>query len=239
MFDAAMHPRVFVIPRSSPTGRTAARLLRVASALGLVVLCTCASHPSVQRDLSKLPPGQVGFDDLCGLQGYFDAIAVKTAAAPAEVDSAAIERASEFGTSRGGRARFAFEDDFQLTTLRRVLNENWKTLPPELATSHRVEIEVSWSERSGLKRVVTDSEPHLYVDGKLSPLPNHVCLSELLFGEPIYKQRRDMLGLAPLPTAHSLALAPETDAGTTDAAATSPALPSSKTGAAPKAAAKE
>ena len=72
MFDAAMH-------RSVVTSRifSLARLERAAFMLGLVGLCTCASHPSVQRDLSKMPPGQVGFDDLCGLQSYFDAIAIK------------------------------------------------------------------------------------------------------------------------------------------------------------------
>ena len=233
MFGAAMY-RSVVTSRSF----TIARLERAACALGLAALCTCASHPSVQRDLSKMPPGQVGFDDLCGLQSYFDAIAIKTTTPPAEVDGADIERASESGTSRGGRTRFAFESDFQLATVRRVLNENWKTLPLELPNSHRVEIEVSWSERSGLKRVVTDSEPQLFVDGKLSPLPNHVCLSELLFGEPIYKQRRDMLGLAPLPTAHSLALAPEADAGTTDAPVT-PAAPASSNSASPAKASKD
>jgi hypothetical protein len=204
--------------------------------VGLVALCACASHPKVQRDLSKMPPGQVGFDDLCGLQSYFDAIAIKTATAPAEVDGADIERASESGTSRGGRTRFAFDSDFQLATVRRVLNENWKALPIDLPNSHRIEIEVSWSERSGLKRVVTDSEPQLFVDGKPSPLPNHVCLSELLFGEPIYKQRRDMLGLAPLPTAHSLALTPEPDGGAPDAAVTPPTSSSSNSAPPAKAA---
>jgi len=229
-----MHSSVVTSP-SSLIGRLRPRLGRAACALGLVALCACASHPGVQRDLSKMPPGQVGFDDLCGLQSYFDAIAIKTAAPPAEVDGADIERASESGTSRGGRTRFAFESDFQLGTVRRVLNENWKTLPLELPNSHRVEIEVSWSERSGLKRVVTDSEPQLFVDGKPSPLPNHVCLSELLFGEPIYKQRRDMLGLAPLPTAHSLALSPEVDGGTADAPVTPSTAPSSNSASPAKA----
>lgn len=234
MFDAPMDRSVAtsVLP---PTARARMRLTRAACALGLLALGTCASHPSVQRDLSKMPPGQVGFDDLCGLQSYFDAIAIKTATAPAEVDGADIERASESGTSRGGRTRFAFESDFQLTTVRRILNENWKLLPLELPNSHLVEIEVTWSERSGLKRVVTDSEPQLFVDGKPSLLPNHVCLSELLFGEPIYKQRRDMLGLPPLPTAHSLALAPDADAGSPDASVTQAAPSSSNAGTPAKA----
>ena len=217
MFGALMYPPT-AHPSFAPSRQPRSARVVLVSVLGLAVVSTCASHTSVHRDLSKLPPGQVGFDDLCGLQDYYDAIAIKTATAPAEVDSADIERASESGGSRGGRTRFAFESDFQLANVRRVLNENWKLLPPELGASHRIEIEVAWSERSGLKRVVTDSEPQLYVEGKASLLPNHVCLSELLFGEPIYRQRRDMLGLPPLPTAHSLALRPDTDAGSSDVA---------------------
>src|SRR5665213_503074 len=33
----------------------------------------------VSRDLSAVPPGQVGFDDMCGLQAYFDALEIERA----------------------------------------------------------------------------------------------------------------------------------------------------------------
>jgi hypothetical protein len=189
--------------------------------LGLAAAGGCGT--AVKKDFSGIPAGQVGFDDMCGVQGYFDAIEVKQGTPPAMVDGADIERISESSTSRGGRARFAFETEFQLTAVRRVLIENWKRLPEGLPTARRIEINVNWSERAGLHRVASNSNPELVVDGVATPLPYHVCLSELLFGEPLYRQRRDLLGLVPQSTAHSLALAPGSDAGApADAAAPAP-----------------
>ena len=48
---------------------------RVAVVVGLVVL-PVACGIAIRRDLSALPAGQVGFDDMCGLQGYFDALQI-------------------------------------------------------------------------------------------------------------------------------------------------------------------
>ena len=45
----------------------------------------------------------------------------------------------------GGKERFAFENDFQLKHLRRVLNENWRRLPEQVATAKKIEIEVQWA----------------------------------------------------------------------------------------------
>lgn len=178
-------------------------------AVAVFALTTGCGATAVKRDLSGIPAGQVGFDDLCGVQDYFDEIAMNQVAAPTMVDGAEIER----GAIRGGRARFAFETPFQLMTVRRVLTENWKRLPPKLDDAHRIEINVNWSERSGLHRVANNSNPELVVDGVTTPLPYHICLSELLFGEPLYRQRRDMLGLAPRPAGHALALPPGSAAG--------------------------
>ena len=100
---------------------------------------------------------------------------------------------------RGGKERFAFDNDFQLKHLRRVLNENWRRLPESVATADKIEIEVKWSEKAGAKRVDHRRGGR---DGRSAPetfsLPYHVCLSELLYGEPLYRQRRVMWGL-PLP----------------------------------------
>ncbi|HEY7372611.1 MAG TPA: hypothetical protein VIF57_10665, partial [Polyangia bacterium] len=51
-------------------------------------------------------------------------------------------------------------------------------------------------------------------------LPYHVCLSELLYGEPLYRQRRTMWGL-PLPNVAPLAgpLVSDGGAGARDGAA--------------------
>ena len=92
---------------------------------------------AVQRDLSAIPPGQVGFDDMCGLQEYFDALEIKTSPPPRVVSALDLEGQSGGKPMRGGKERFAFDDDFQLKHLRRVLNENWRRLPEPIASGHR------------------------------------------------------------------------------------------------------
>ncbi|HEX3902829.1 MAG TPA: hypothetical protein VH853_08250 [Polyangia bacterium] len=153
---------------------------------------------AVQRDLSAIPPGQVGFDDMCGLQEYFDALEIQTSPPPRVVSALDLEGESNGKPLRGGKERFAFDNEFQLKNLRRVLNENWRRLPEPIAAASEIEIEVRWSEKAGSKRVVTDQDSEISAGGQSWPLPYHPCLSEILYGAPLYKQRREMWGL-PLP----------------------------------------
>ena len=86
------------------------------------------------------------------------------------------QRAGHGGAERrqgqhGGQERFAFENDFLLKHLRRVLNENWRRLPEPIATATEIEIEVRWSEKAGAKRVVTDQPSELIVGGQSWPCP--------------------------------------------------------------------
>ena len=207
-----------IAPRAVCRLKNVIAIALAAQALG------CAGSPAVKRDLSAIPVGQVGFDDMCGLQQYFDEIAQKMVAPPDLVDGADIEHVSKSTTARGGRSRFAFQTPYQIVTVRRVLDENWKNLPPKLNGAKRIDLAVNWTERAGVNRVANDSKPELFVDGVPTPLPYHVCLSELLFGEPLYRQRRNVLGLPPLPESHPLSLPPAPSAvppppsGATDAA---------------------
>jgi len=157
--------------------------------------CTIA----VRRDFATIAPGTVGFDDMCNLQEYFDTIEAKGAQAPMVVTSVDLEAQNGDKAVRGGRARFAFEGEFQLKHVRRVLNENWRRLPDELATAEKIELEVKWSEKAGVRRVVTDQDAEVGVGRESWNLPYQICLSELLYGEPLYRQRRIMWGL-PMPT---------------------------------------
>jgi len=167
--------------------------------LGAAIGVACGT--GIRRDLSAVPPGQVGFDDMCGVQGYFDAIESGTGRAPRTVSAVDLEGAASGGkVVQGGRERFAFESDFQLAQLRRVLEQNWKRLPDAVSNARAVEIEVKWSQKAGTKRVVTDQDAELSVGQESWSLPYHVCLSELLYGEPLYRQRRVALGL-PVPVA--------------------------------------
>ncbi|HXU05829.1 MAG TPA: hypothetical protein VN903_32975 [Polyangia bacterium] len=162
--------------------------------VGLSAACSIA----IRRDLSAVPAGQVGFDDMCGLQEYFDTLEIKTSAPPRVVTSRDIEGSRGGKEIRGGQERFAFENDFQLKHLKRVLNENWRRLPETVGAATAIEIEVKWTEKAGAKRVATDEDAAMTIAGETFSLPYHICLSELLYGEPLYRQRRVMWGL-PLP----------------------------------------
>jgi hypothetical protein len=176
---------------------------------------------AIRRDLSNVPPGQVGFDDMCGLQEYFDALEIHTSPPPRVVSALDLEGQSGGKPVRGGKERFAFDNDFLLKTVRRVLHDNWRGLPDdELARADKVEIEVSWSEKAATKRVVTDAPSELTIGKRSWSLPYQPCLSELLYGEPLYRERRQMWHL-PLPTVPD-AGAPEP--ATAPAPATRPAV---------------
>lgn len=184
---------------------------------GLVVLAVGCGI-AVQRDLSTIPPGQVGFDDMCGLQGYFDALEINTSPPPRIVSALDLEGQASSGKAvRGGTERFAFETPFQLKNVKRVLNENWRRLPDKVANADEIEIEVRWSEKAGTKRVVTDQDAELSVGQESWDLPYQPCLSELLYGQALYRQRRQMWGL-PLP-------GQEPDGGLPDAAPAANAAP--------------
>ncbi len=180
---------------------------------------------AIRRDLSTVPPGQVGFDDMCGLQEYFDALEIKTSPAPRIVSALDLEGESGGKQIRGGKEKFEFSNDFQLKTLRRVLHENWRRLPDKLDTADKIELEVRWSEKAAAKRVTTDGTSELTIGTETFELPYHPCLSELLYGEPLYKQRRIIWGL-PLPT-------PPPDAGVPAAPPAVPPAASSPDAAAP------
>ncbi|HVR62181.1 MAG TPA: hypothetical protein VMU50_09790 [Polyangia bacterium] len=178
--------------------QTRRRSARWTLAAGLVFgVAALACGIGIQRDLSAIPPGQIGFDDMCGLQAYFDALEVKVAKPPVQVSAVELESDAKRPV-RGGKALIAFAGDFQLRHLRRVLNENWKRLPEAVATAKKIEIEVYWSEKAGVRRVVTERDAEMIINRQSYFVPYHVCLSELLYGEPLYRQRREMLGL-PLP----------------------------------------
>jgi hypothetical protein len=200
------------------------RALFLVAAVSLAGAVACGI--AIKRDLSTIPQGQVGFDDMCGLQDYFDSLEAGVAHEPFVVSSLDHEGDTGKKTVRGGKARIRFEGDFQLKHLRRVLNENWRRLPEGLETANKVELEVRWAEKAGVRRVVTEEEAEIYVDQQLGDaLPYHVCLSELLYGAPLYKARRVMWGLPdPLPVKRA-AVKPDAgvdgpaDAATPDGAA--------------------
>jgi hypothetical protein len=162
---------------------------------GAAALAGCSI--AVQRDLHGTKPSDVVFDDVCGVQDYYDTLALKKAAPPRVELMNEIE-SREGKRGRGGRTRYAFETEYQLKMLRKILAENYSHLPQEALTQKPVKLEVIWSEKAGVQRAVTDRDAELIVGDHHWALPPHPCLSELLFSEELYRTRRSMLGLPPL-----------------------------------------
>jgi hypothetical protein len=152
----------------------------------------------VGRDLGQMQPQAVIYDDICKVQDYFDAVATGQEKEPAVLTSTDIVKGLD-GGAMGGRATFSFQTDAQLRLIRRVLNDNWEKLPDKLMKSaQRIDLEVKWAQKAGVRRVVTTEDAQISYDGTTAHLPYHICLSELLFGAPLYRTRRDLLGLPPL-----------------------------------------
>jgi hypothetical protein len=192
--------------------------------VGGAVLAAVGCGIGIGRDLREMPTQQVVFDDACKVQEYHDDVALGLVHAPAIVNSKEVEHATG-AQPAGGVTTFAFEEEPQLRVLRRVLNENWEKLPEKLMKAQRVELQVKWAEKAGVRRVVTTEDAQISYETTTSYLPYHVCLSELLFGAPLYRTRRELLGLPPLPTldagAHDATISggQARDAATPDAAA--------------------
>jgi hypothetical protein len=168
-------------------------------ALMMAILATTAAGCGigVKRDFATIPSQTVIFDDMCGLQDYFDALLSSKATAPQIVSSTDFQKADALRAA-GGRTTFSFETDFQLKTLRRLLEQNWSSVPEEVMKADKVLMEVRWAEKAGIKRVVTEEVAEIQLGRKVIDLPYQTCLSEFLFGEPLYVTRREILGLPPL-----------------------------------------
>lgn len=207
------------------------RVLFLTGVVSSVAAVACSV--AVKRDMSTIPAGQVGFDDMCGLQDYFDSIEAGVSRGPGVASALDLEGGDGQKTVRGGRVRLVYDNDFLLKHVRRVLNDNWSRLPEELPTAKKVEIEGRWAERAGIKRLVTDQDAVLFVDGEETYLPYQVCLSEFMFGAPLYKQRQTLMGLPdPSAKAPPIAASPSSAAPAPDGGA--PAAVTGDGGAAAK-----
>jgi hypothetical protein len=164
------------------------------AALGAVLMLGCGIK--LRRDLSSVRPEEVVYDDACGLQDYFDAIEARQAEAPRVLHTREVEKV-EGKRAVGGITTIAFETEFQLRHLRRLLAANWARLPEPLMKARRVEVEAQWAEKAAVRRVVTTKPVEISAGDDSWSLPYQVCLSDLLFGASLYKTRREMLGLPP------------------------------------------
>lgn len=170
-------------------GATGAAVLVVAALVGCAV--------GVRRDLAKVPPREVIFDDQCHVQDYFDDVARGRERPPALVHSDEIQTSASEKTL-GGRSAYLFEENSSLPALRRLLLENWKPLPAAVMTASQVEVEVRWAEKLSTRWAVADENVELRAAGKTIALAPHPCLTAFLFGRTLFERRRELVGLPPL-----------------------------------------
>jgi hypothetical protein len=171
-------------------GATGAAVLLVAALVGCAV--------GMRRDLAKIPPREIIFDDQCHVQDYYDDLARGREQPPALVHSDEIQT-SDSEKTLGGRSAYLFGENTSLPALRRLLLENWKPVPAAVMAASQVEVEVRWAEKLSSRWAVTDENVELRAAGKTITLAPHPCLTALLFGRTLYERRRELVGLPPLP----------------------------------------
>jgi hypothetical protein len=165
----------------------------------------------IGRDLGHMTPQAVIYDDVCKVQDYYDAVALGQERPPSVVSATDISKGTD--NAIGGLTTFSFDSDSQLRLVRRVLTENWSKLPEKLTKASRIQLQVKWAEKAGVRRVVTTEDAQITYDNTTTYLPYHICLSEMLFGAPLYRTRRDLLGLPPLVAPVDAQVATRADAG--------------------------
>ena len=170
-------------------GMTGAAVLAAAALVGCAV--------GVRRNLAKVSPSEVIFDDQCHLQDYFDDLARGRDRPPALVHSDEIQT-SESEKTLGGRSAYLFGENTSLPALRRLLLENWKPLPAAVMAAPEIEVEVRWCEKLSTRWAVNDENVHLRVAGKTYALVPHPCMTVFLFGQALFERRRELVGLPPL-----------------------------------------
>jgi hypothetical protein len=172
-------------------------LAGLASVAALLAAALVGCAVGIRRDFGKTPPSEVIFDDKCSLQDYFDDLARGFDKQPALVRSDEIQTVDTDKTL-GGRSAYQFAEGSSLKPLRRLLAENWKPLPAEVANASQVEVEVRWCEKIGTRWVVNNENVEVHAAGKVFSLVPHPCITSFLFGKPLYERRRELLGLPSL-----------------------------------------
>lgn len=168
----------------------------VAITFCVTVLAVAACGISIRRDLSAIPPGRIGYNDMCGLQGYFDSLETPRGAGKGPRLVLSVGAEAGRGIS-GGRDVWSISSRLAVRQLRKLLRKNWSGLPQPLWRARRIRLQVEWVNRAGIQRIVTGKDVELTVAGETYALPPHPCLSDFLYGAAIYRERRETLGLPP------------------------------------------
>jgi hypothetical protein len=171
--------------------------------LALLALASTSCGPASRRDLSALPQRQITFDDLCGLQAFFDQ---RNATAGVRPFRALGEQSTETANTEPdeqGRLRRVMVGEgtyviSQRSARRRfvqLLGEEYERVPTPLMDRHEREIRVrvEWWASGQMRRLRPDREIEVSTSSGTTRLPFNPCVGEFLFGAPVYGMRRQFL----------------------------------------------
>lgn len=205
--------------------------------LGLCLLAGAALScgPVPRRDLLAIPQRQVTYDDLCGLQSFFDAREHARIPAPRVLSEQATETEQVEPDENGRMRRAELGEGVYLIThrtdrerLERLLREEYRRLDPVRlsAPEQQVRVTLRWWRSGTLRRVRPDEDIVIESEGRRVELPAHPCVGELVLGAEGYRVRRRVLTAeAARARGETPAPEPDPDAGVTDAGVTDAGAP--------------
>ncbi len=155
--------------------------------------------PSVRRDLGGVRLTAVTWNDMCGLQDYFDRrVAARTPRLRAlhemSTETSQMER-DERGTLRPitlGEGTYVLATRADRARFRQLLRDEYSRVPALAMTRHEqtVEVKVTWWQSGGIRHLRAEGSVEVTVDGASHEFPPHPCVGEFLFGEGAYAMRR-------------------------------------------------
>lgn len=131
------------------------------------------------------------FDDLCGLQEYFDERRTNMLAPPKALDETVAT--NDKGLTMG-EGTYRLSDAVARTRFARLLRDEYSGVDPKIikavaASEGDVTVHVKWWDSGKIRRLRTENDVVLKTSVAEVELPANMCVSDLLFGDQIYEMR--------------------------------------------------
>ena len=165
--------------------------LRVRSYALVAALALCAACGPSSRRSVRDPAPQMTFDDLCGLQEYFDERRANTLAAPKPLDE--VMTTNDKGVTMG-EGTYRLADALVRKRFARLLREEYSGVDAKIvkavaSSEGDVSVRVRWWDTGKIRRLRIDGDVILTTTAGTLELPANMCVSDLLFGDQIYEMR--------------------------------------------------
>jgi hypothetical protein len=203
-----------------PAVRSAVSVLDLAATAAIALPLACS--PAPRRNLATIPQRQITFDDMCGLQDYFDQRNAAHAPPFRVIDeqstTAEGTQPDEHGRMQHiqvGDGTYVITDRDARRRLRRLLRDEYVRLPRLHfgGQEGEVHVRVEWWSSGQMRRLRPDRRIEVATEREVVTLPFDPCVGEFLFGAPVYALRRHVLD-SDRARAHGEVAAADEDAAT-------------------------